>query len=118
MIVSFSLCHNESKLNEVATIRGTNEISKRGAINFRTIINVRYETSARENRREERGGEEQTENRRKEKKRVMNNNVIYSVYVSVRGRGRGRWRTTVARINSFVISGSIVLPSVKSCAWN
>ena len=54
----------------------------------------------------------------KKKKRVMNNNVIYSVYVSVRGRRRGRWRTTVARINSFVISGSIVLPSVKSCAWN
>lgn len=69
MIVSFSLCHNESKSNEVATIRETNEISKREAINFRTIINVRYETSARENRREEKGGEEQTENRRKEKKK-------------------------------------------------
>lgn len=70
-------------------------IEKRGAINFRTIIN-------RFVMKPERIGEEEGEGRRersgqrieggKKKKRITSNNVTYSAYVSVRGRRRRRRR--------------------------
>lgn len=80
-------------------------IEKRGAINFRTIIN-------RFVMKPERIGEEEGEGRRersgqrieggKKKKRVTSNNVTYNAYVSVRGRRRRKRMVHNSRQDKFI----------------